>query len=1222
MATILTESGVELTPDELLDTLWLARRMPADVSAPLARAVGGVSGPGSDPEPESGTPDDTAAPASPAPATDWFAPRKDPPGAGATPPPADGDEPAPLPAAQPHLALHADADRPSSRPTAPVRPLRAPAPRASRFGQLQLGRSLRPLKLRVRDPRDSELDETATAEATAETGLTDAVLRPTQARWLDVTLLVDDGTSMLLWQRLATEVKSLLERSGAFRTVRVLGLDTRGPHAPRLARRPFLAGAAPLPPSTVTDTTGRTLLLVVSDGAGGAWRDGRMREQLGQWGRYGPTAILHVLPRQLWEGSGLRAARWRVTTRRRGAANLEWEVADPVLPTELAAFDGVPVPVLAPDPEALGAFAALVASPGTSEVLPLLAASSAAGLPDTPARAPQAVLRFRETASPEAYRLAAHLAAMAPVSVPVMRLVQQVLGPRFDTGHLAEVFLGGLMRRTGEEPGPLLPQHRRYDFCEEARGILLGTAPAVELLKSGRAVADRLVRLVGRSPDFPAWLADPDGMDQAAPGSEAFGWIDRRLLRRLGVPADVVTASARGPARAPAVPEQPAADEAAEETLPEFVDAPDSPWLSLGEGDPRTAGGWRLFARHERARADEGVFLGRDDKGRTAAIRFTDQASMEREAETLRALKGRGAPALLDVGLAWTATNLLMENGDPPYPVPSLAHRVDRWGPLPEGSFLGIGRHAADVLAHAHARGIVHGNLTAQRILPFSDEVCMTGWGVDRRSEDRHDDVGVLASLLLAAAGPGLAPGLRAVLQLCCGPVLADRPSAEHLALFLRDFGLRPGREPVVRRSVPVGVGDDDRKVVLDFAEMGPHGSVQGPFAARAALLYTIVNGMARRLYAPDEIRFVLVGDARLYLEPAAARTLRQVVLQPDTRDVDEALGGELHRRSILLDQTRATILPSPPLGPVVVVTEARDAETMAAWRRALRPELGVHLLVLEGTADPATELDYRIVLGDDGAGSLTYGGSPQTGVGFRRLLTAPRVDPAAKLTDEQRHAVFMGRSGLVQEALTALQAIAAEQRDLLGANHPGTLSSHYEMGALYLKSKRFTEALSTFEYTASRRTTTLGPEHPDTLNTHQQRAYTLNRLDRRDEAYAVYSAVLEGWRSSVGEQHPATLLAYHNLAVTLIALDRYDEALRKARTAHRGRAQALGGDHPSTLASAHELAIALLGSGQENEGMEMARSLYLQRVRVLGADHEDTLATRRLLGDDPFPEA
>ncbi|MEU8354269.1 winged helix-turn-helix domain-containing protein, partial [Streptomyces sp. NPDC048845] len=36
-----------------------------------------------------------------------------------------------------------------------------------------------------------------------------------------LTALRDDGVSMLLWRRLATEVRQLMERSGAFRTIRI-----------------------------------------------------------------------------------------------------------------------------------------------------------------------------------------------------------------------------------------------------------------------------------------------------------------------------------------------------------------------------------------------------------------------------------------------------------------------------------------------------------------------------------------------------------------------------------------------------------------------------------------------------------------------------------------------------------------------------------------------------------------------------------------------------------------------------------------------------------------------------------------------------------------------------------------------------------------------------------------------------------------------------------------
>jgi hypothetical protein len=342
-------------------------------------------------------------------------------------------------------------------------PVRAPEARALASAELRLGRALRPLKQLRPDRRTDELDEPATVAAMAETGLPDVVLRPARTRWLDLALLVDDGVSMLLWQRLAAETRQLLERSGAFRDIRVYSLDSRSPDAPVLGHHPFAPDSAPLPLTAVADPCGHTLLLVVSDGVGPAWRDGRMHRALERAAALGPTAVLHALPRRLWEGSGIRAEPWRVTTLRRGAANRTWRVADPVLPPELAPYNGVPVPVLAPDPDAVGAWARLVGSSGTSVVLPLLA-------PRTPARPYAAtrsgggdgLLRFRDAASPQAYRLAAHLAAVAPVSVPAMRLVQDALGPDVDTGHLAEVFLGGLMRGADGPQRDLLPQQRGF----------------------------------------------------------------------------------------------------------------------------------------------------------------------------------------------------------------------------------------------------------------------------------------------------------------------------------------------------------------------------------------------------------------------------------------------------------------------------------------------------------------------------------------------------------------------------------------------------------------------------------------------------------------------------------------------------------------------------------------------------------------------------------------
>ncbi|WP_432038060.1 SAV_2336 N-terminal domain-related protein [Streptomyces cucumeris] len=536
LRAVLESSGVTLAREELLDALWLAARLPADgADAPLRRALDRRAAADDPPEdaPDSASADGGAAGAH----------------RSADPPP----EPVRLstgpPSAVPEdvrtAGLHAvpdgsDAHGPPHTGPSGALALRVPEGKALR-AELRIGRALRPLRQHRPSVARHEVDIDATVTALAETGLPDVALRPARERWLDLALVIDDGISMLLWQRLATEIHAMTERLGAFRLVRTYGLSAPDPTAPpRLSARPFDPAAAPMPPRALADPSGQTLVLVLSDGMGPAWRDGRKHEAVRRWARCGPTAILHALPHRMWDGSGIRAHRWRVTTRRSGAPNTTWRVSDPVLPAGIAAFDDVPVPVIEPEPGAMATWARLVASPGGSALLPLLgrpepaphrAAATADGL--------GSVQHFRDAASPEAYRLAAHLAAVAPVSVPVMRLVQAAVPWRADTAHLAEVFLGGLLRpaETGPWAGLLPPRHRVFDFPEATRAALLDAVPTAELIATGRHIGRTLSDLAGRSPDFPAWLAHPSGPDVLPPGARAFAEVGPRLAARFGAPA-------------------------------------------------------------------------------------------------------------------------------------------------------------------------------------------------------------------------------------------------------------------------------------------------------------------------------------------------------------------------------------------------------------------------------------------------------------------------------------------------------------------------------------------------------------------------------------------------------------------------------------------------------------------------------------------------------------
>ncbi|WP_329363140.1 SAV_2336 family protein [Streptomyces sp. NBC_00669] len=706
LLSVLDTCGVTLDPEELLDVLWLASRVPRGAGAPLAEAVGAVPAPAVQPEQ-----------------------------AAADPEAADSPAPVPEPATVP---VHAGGRRPDAEATAPgtrALPVGLPGERALGAGTLPLGRALRPLRVSRPAARRTELDEPATAAAYAETGLPDVVLRPARERGLDLVLVVDDGLSMLLWRRLGAELRMLLERLGAFRAVRVHGLGSRGADAPYLSSRPFTPGAR-LPAAVAADPSGRSLVLVVSDGVGEAWRDGRMRGVLDHWAGVGPTAVMHVLPPRLWQGSGIRADPWRVTSRQAAAANGTWTVDDPLLPPGTVDFDDVPVPVLRPEPASVAAWARLVGSGGATAVLPLLAPQYAPQrrnpAPTRSTDPAEAVLRFRDAASSEAYRLAAHLAVVGTVSVPVMRLIQQAVPWTCETAHLVEVFLGGLMRPVADGQ----PPHRQsFRFDPAARQILLDTVPTAELAATSRAVAEQLAALDPRPDRFPAWLPHPGGSARLSAGARPFTALGPGLLRTMGASLPDAR-EPEGEAAGPGGPEAP---------VPSRLDpaptvgapAASGDWEELRAQDLRQLGPYRLLRRNDRGSFAVN-YLGRDVRGGSALVRVprTPEVALARElmsveTEALRRMNGRYAPRILAQGIderpPWLATELITD--DAMDPAPSLTALVAAEGPMGGGRrFRTLGWHLAEALSICHLKGMVHLGLNPRSITVARGTAYITSW--------------------------------------------------------------------------------------------------------------------------------------------------------------------------------------------------------------------------------------------------------------------------------------------------------------------------------------------------------------------------------------------------------------------------------------------------------------------------------------------------------------
>ncbi|MER8044743.1 SAV_2336 N-terminal domain-related protein [Streptomyces sp. NPDC094032] len=446
----------------------------------------------------------------------------------------------PAPAPPPRVPLHTPA-APDPGPAPPVAPrpepaapghtpLLAPAP-PMLARPLALQRSLRPLRRTVPSPVGRELDEAATADRIAALGagprLWLPVLRPRQERWLHLRIVVDTGPTMTMWRPLARELHTVLAQTGAFRTLDTLRLGEDG----RLPRR--------------HRERGRTAVLVVSDAMGPQWHEGpaglRWRRTLAALAGEAPVALLQPLPERLWRHTAAPAVPGRFASPAGGVPNTALEFT----PYDAApGRAGVPLPVLEPTDVWLGHWAALVASPGGTEV-PGAAAFVTPGGPVAPDDAlvpadtgpEELVLRFRALASPQAFRLAAHL-AVGSARLPVMRLVQAAVEACPEPQHLAEVVLSGMLRADpGADPGA-------YEFRPGVREVLLGALPRTSLVRTAELLARVSAEIDARAGavpgEFRALVASLEGRGRDRAVGRPFALVSEESVRLL-----------RGPERRP-----------------------------------------------------------------------------------------------------------------------------------------------------------------------------------------------------------------------------------------------------------------------------------------------------------------------------------------------------------------------------------------------------------------------------------------------------------------------------------------------------------------------------------------------------------------------------------------------------------------------------------------------------------------------------------------------
>jgi WD40 repeat protein/HEAT repeat protein len=409
---------------------------------------------------------------------------------------------------------------------------------------LELARSLKPLLQRVASGWSNVLDEEATILKIDREQIWMPVLKPNlEAQW-DLVLVVDESISMQIWQRMILELQRFLAHYGVFRDVRVYSLVVE---SERVYVRPRSGAAAQgqslRNPQELLDPSGRRLILVATDCVSSFWRSGEVLPALKLWAKNGPMAIVQMLPEWLWGRSGLGlAAAVRFGSLQAEIPNHQLKATNLSLWEDIDLDSGIKVPVVTLEPEMMKIWAQLVAGKGGMQSPGFVFDSEPMPSVDTEQNrtemaGEERVRRFQVTASPMARQLAMILAAAPTISLPIVRILQDRLLPRSQQVHVAEVFLGGLLRPLVEVDAQSNPDLVPYDFMDGARDVLLDSVPTTKvvnvLTEVSQFVADRL----GLTLDaFMGVLRNPQETEdrEVVNQSRPFAMMTAQILRKLG----------------------------------------------------------------------------------------------------------------------------------------------------------------------------------------------------------------------------------------------------------------------------------------------------------------------------------------------------------------------------------------------------------------------------------------------------------------------------------------------------------------------------------------------------------------------------------------------------------------------------------------------------------------------------------------------------------------
>ncbi|MGW7724997.1 tetratricopeptide repeat protein [Streptomyces canus] len=204
-----------------------------------------------------------------------------------------------------------------------------------------------------------------------------------------------------------------------------------------------------------------------------------------------------------------------------------------------------------------------------------------------------------------------------------------------------------------------------------------------------------------------------------------------------------------------------------------------------------------------------------------------------------------------------------------------------------------------------------------------------------------------------------------------------------------------------------------------------------------------------------------------------------------------------------------------------------------------------------------------------------------------------------------------LGQSGQVTAAIAYFQGLTRTNHELLGPDHPDTLTARHHLANWQGEAGNVEEAVVAFANLLADRERVLGPDDPETLSARGNLASWRGIAGDVEGAVAAYAELLADEERALGPDHPYTLVTRNNLACLQEMAGDLEGAVAAFAELLADRERVLGPDDPETLITRNNLACLQAATGDVEGAVAALAELLADRERVLGPNHPDTLSTR-----------